>query len=161
MVVRILPLDSSTDLSAYPSADTEFPDTSPAGLPLQWIVFLIRDSGEGMAPEKQGRLFTPFYQITDGQGKPSRAGGTGLGLVITKRIIEALGGKISFTSAPGKGTTFVVKLPFVIGGAAAPVGECAEAAAPAGVLCGPLRPVSVTKPVLVAVGHPSTRVRPR
>ncbi len=69
------------------------------------VVITIRDTGAGMTPEVQARLFTPFFTT-----KPTGVG-TGLGLAISHRIITSLGGSIAFTSTPGKGTEFRVALP--------------------------------------------------
>lgn len=65
----------------------------------------VRDSGCGMTPEVRERLFSPFFTT-----KP-RGIGTGLGLSICRRIVTALGGEITVTSAPGAGSTFRVTLP--------------------------------------------------
>ncbi|MBI5879380.1 MAG: PAS domain S-box protein [Chloroflexi bacterium] len=74
----------------------------------QWR-FRIKDTGVGMTDEQRARLFVPFAQGE--QWMTRRAGGTGLGLVISKRLIERLGGTISVVSAPGQGSEFVVTLP--------------------------------------------------
>jgi signal transduction histidine kinase len=63
----------------------------------------IRDAGRGMSPEVRARLFEPFYT--------TRADGTGLGLPLARRIARAHGGEIDVESAPGAGTTVVVRLP--------------------------------------------------
>ena len=63
----------------------------------------IRDAGRGMTPEVRARLFEPFYT--------TRADGTGLGLPLARRIARAHGGEIEVESAPGTGTTVVVRLP--------------------------------------------------
>jgi len=68
------------------------------------IRFSIEDTGLGIAPEDQARLFTPFEQV--GGPEARRAGGTGLGLSIAKRLVELMGGRISIQSAPGEGSTF-------------------------------------------------------
>ncbi len=69
----------------------------------------VLDEGPGIAPEFQSRIFERFAQA---DGADSRArGGSGLGLAISKAIIEEHGGSISFTTAPGKGTRFVIELP--------------------------------------------------
>lgn len=68
----------------------------------------VRDHGAGIAPEHQARLFTPFFRAD-----PSRArqtGGTGLGLLFCKRIVEAHDGRIEIESRPGAGTTVHVSL---------------------------------------------------
>ncbi|MBV8761501.1 MAG: response regulator [Deltaproteobacteria bacterium] len=69
------------------------------------VVITVSDTGGGMPPEVQARLFTPFFTT-----KPTGVG-TGLGLAISHRIITSLGGSITFTSAPGAGTEFRVALP--------------------------------------------------
>lgn len=68
------------------------------------LVFRFTDTGPGIAPEIEGRLFESF--ATHGKEE-----GTGLGLAIVKKIVEEHGGRVSYTSAPGQGTTFRVDLP--------------------------------------------------
>jgi len=70
-----------------------------------FVVITIADTGSGMTPEVQARLFTPFFTT-----KPTGVG-TGLGLAISHRIITSLGGNVTFTSTVGKGTEFRVTLP--------------------------------------------------
>jgi len=65
----------------------------------------VTDTGIGMAPEVSRRVFEPFYT--------TKARGVGLGLAVTRRIVEAHGGEISVVSSPGQGTTFTVTLPRV------------------------------------------------
>ncbi len=73
------------------------------------LVCKVSDTGIGIAPEFLDRLFIPFHQQ---DGSKTRAfGGLGLGLAITKRILDALGGSIAITSQPGKGSTFTVEIP--------------------------------------------------
>ena len=69
----------------------------------------VRDDGEGIAPEHLPHLFERFYRADGARGRSS--GGTGLGLAIAHAICRAHGGEITVTSAPGKGTTFLVTLP--------------------------------------------------
>jgi signal transduction histidine kinase/CheY-like chemotaxis protein len=74
------------------------------------VRFEVEDTGIGIAPDDQQRLFQPFHQVT-GQGQ-ARAGGTGLGLSISQRIVEAMGGHIEVHSAAGQGSTFSFTLAF-------------------------------------------------
>ena len=68
------------------------------------LVFEVADSGEGMSPEVLSRVFEPFYS-SSGQG------GTGLGMLIVKNIVEAHGGSVSLQSAPGEGTRVSLSFP--------------------------------------------------
>jgi signal transduction histidine kinase len=70
-----------------------------------WAVVEVSDTGCGMTPEVQARLFQPFFTT-----KP-RGVGTGLGLSITQGIVAEMGGTIAVRSAPGRGTTFTISLP--------------------------------------------------
>jgi signal transduction histidine kinase len=67
----------------------------------------VADNGPGIPAEEQQRIFEPFYRGTQTTEQP----GTGLGLSIVRRVIEANEGRISISSQPGKGTTFVIDLP--------------------------------------------------
>ena len=75
------------------------------------ITFAIEDNGVGIPAEKQHTLFVPFCQPAD--HKTAKEKGTGLGLVITKAIIECMGGNIDFKSDEGNGTVFFFTLDFV------------------------------------------------
>ncbi|MEA2872988.1 MAG: hypothetical protein QOH67_2964 [Hyphomicrobiales bacterium] len=68
------------------------------------ISFAVRDTGIGIAPDAQARVFEEFEQADDGMTR--RFGGTGLGLAISRRIVERMGGSLSVESAPGEGSTF-------------------------------------------------------
>jgi len=70
----------------------------------------VRDNGVGIAPEEIGQIFEKYRQTTS--GKESKHKGTGLGLVISKMIVEAHGGKIWVESEEGKGTTFAFTIPW-------------------------------------------------
>jgi signal transduction histidine kinase/CheY-like chemotaxis protein len=86
---------------------------TPAG---DRLIFRVKDSGIGMTPEQMGRIFEAFGQADSSTTR--QFGGTGLGLTITRRFSEMLGGDIGVESEPGAGSTFTIELP-------------AEAAAPA------------------------------
>ena len=72
--------------------------------------FICRDTGIGMTEAFQKRLFEPFAQ--EHAGSRTKFSGTGLGMSITKKLIEKMGGTITFESELGKGTTFVFRIPF-------------------------------------------------
>jgi PAS domain S-box-containing protein len=73
------------------------------------ILFRVSDTGIGITPEQSARLFEPFVQGDTSTSK--KFGGTGLGLVITKRFAELMGGSLALDSQPGRGTTFSLRLP--------------------------------------------------
>ncbi|MGY0798860.1 response regulator [Lysobacter sp. A286] len=74
-----------------------------------WIVFEVEDTGIGMTPEQQSRVFEPFAQADASTSR--KYGGTGLGLALTRRFAEMLGGSIGMRSSEGVGTTFTVRIP--------------------------------------------------
>jgi signal transduction histidine kinase len=69
----------------------------------------VSDTGVGLSPEDQAQLFTKFFRARDRSAQA--AGGTGLGLVITRLLVELHGGQITVSSAPGHGSTFSFSLP--------------------------------------------------
>jgi two-component system, OmpR family, sensor kinase len=73
------------------------------------VALAVRDHGVGIAPEDQARLFTPFFRAD--RSRDRNTGGVGLGLALSKRIVEAHGGRITIESRPGEGTTVRVWLP--------------------------------------------------
>lgn len=77
-----------------------------------YFVAEVCDTGIGIAPEYLDRLFTPFHQ-QDGS-KTRAVGGLGLGLAITKRLLDILGGTITIESTLGKGSIFTVKIPCTV-----------------------------------------------
>ena len=77
-----------------------------------WVEFVCADTGIGMSEEFQQHAFEPFAQ--ENESARTSYAGTGLGLPITKELVEQMGGSISFTSAPGEGTEFRIVIPFVI-----------------------------------------------
>lgn len=70
------------------------------------IEFAVRDDGPGIPAEVQERIFEPFERFDPGSGV-----GTGLGLPVSRRLAEVLGGELSLSSAPGEGAVFTVRLP--------------------------------------------------
>ena len=85
----------------------------PSGQPeMTTMEFVCRDTGIGMAEEFQKHIFEPFAQ--EHAGSRTRFSGTGLGMPISKKLIEKMGGTITFESAEGIGTTFVIRVPFKI-----------------------------------------------
>ena len=76
------------------------------------LEFVCRDTGIGMTEAFQKRIFEPFAQ--EHAGSRTKFAGTGLGMPITKKLVEKMGGTISFESKEGTGTTFVIRMPFRI-----------------------------------------------
>ena len=76
------------------------------------IEFVCRDTGIGMTETFQKHIFEPFAQ--EHTGSRTKYAGTGLGMAITKKLIEKMGGTITFESEEGTGTTFVIRVPFRI-----------------------------------------------
>jgi signal transduction histidine kinase len=74
-----------------------------------WITFSVSDTGIGMTPEQMDKLFQPFSQTEASMSR--KYGGTGLGLEITRRFCEILGGDITVKSVLGVGSTFTIRLP--------------------------------------------------
>jgi PAS domain S-box-containing protein len=71
--------------------------------------FRVRDTGIGISPEAQGKLFMPFHQADVSTTR--KYGGTGLGLALSRQLIERMGGEIGIESSQGAGSTFRVRLP--------------------------------------------------
>ncbi|MDE2292839.1 MAG: ATP-binding protein, partial [Elusimicrobia bacterium] len=67
----------------------------------------VADTGVGIPPEALARLFSPFERVKN----PLRAPGVGLGLAITKAIVEKHGGSLTVSSEPGKGSVFTLRFP--------------------------------------------------
>ena len=93
-----------------------------------WIEFSVADTGIGLTPEQQRRLFQSFSQADPSTSR--KYGGTGLGLVISRRFAQMMGGDINLHSEFGRGSTFTVRLPRT-GGPARPAPGYAALAAEA------------------------------
>jgi signal transduction histidine kinase len=74
-----------------------------------WITLSVTDTGIGMTAEQMGKLFQEFSQASSKTA--SKYGGTGLGLVISRKFCQMMGGDITVASEPGKGSVFTVRLP--------------------------------------------------
>ena len=70
-----------------------------------WAVLHVADNGSGISPEAQEKLFT-FYFTT-------KSSGTGLGLALTRQMVEAWGGHISYETVQDEGTRFTIRLPMI------------------------------------------------
>jgi len=80
-----------------------------------WVVFHVSDTGIGLTPDQLGRLFQAFTQADASTSR--KYGGTGLGLVISRRFCQMMGGDVTVASEPGKGSVFTVRLPRSVGDA--------------------------------------------
>ncbi len=74
-----------------------------------WVRVTVKDTGVGIPPEHQARIFERFYRVDKHRARAQ--GGSGLGLAICKWIVEAHGGRIEVRSTPGRGSSFLVYLP--------------------------------------------------
>ena len=84
------------------------PDDDPHRL---WLLLTIEDTGVGIAESDRERIFEPFVQIGQNSNQRTTQKGTGLGLTITRRQIELMGGQISVDSTPGQGSRFLMEIP--------------------------------------------------
>ena len=88
---------------------TEIPSEQPG---MTTMEFVCRDTGIGMTEAFQKQIFEPFAQ--EHTGSRTKFAGTGLGMPITKKLVEKMGGTITFKSEEGAGSTFVIQVPFKI-----------------------------------------------
>jgi len=95
-------LDNAARYSDEEIALSAFPESGH-------LVVEVRDRGVGISAEDLGRLFTPFFRADRSRGRKS--GGLGLGLVLSRRILEAHQGTLDLSSEPGKGTTARARVP--------------------------------------------------
>lgn len=80
----------------------------------EWIVFKVADTGIGMTPEQVSNLFQTFTQADASTTR--KYGGTGLGLALSQRLCQLMGGEITVTSEPSLGSTFTITLPTIVNG---------------------------------------------
>ena len=78
----------------------------------EWVTLAVADTGIGMTPEQTSKLFQEFSQASSSTA--SRYGGTGLGLVISRRFCQMMGGDITVESEPGRGSIFTIRLPRIV-----------------------------------------------
>ena len=74
-----------------------------------WICWHVSDTGVGIAPQDRDKLFKPFSQVDSSVTR--KYGGTGLGLVISQKFCQLMGGHIDFVSEPGQGSRFTIRIP--------------------------------------------------
>jgi CheY-like chemotaxis protein len=114
---------------------------------LELVEIVVADTGIGIAAEDQERLFQPFVQL---DGRLSREySGTGLGLVLVKRLVEAHAGTVTLTSRRGEGSRFSVELPWVVAPSPAPADGadgCVPPAPPPPATAMPAGPAGIAGP---------------
>jgi signal transduction histidine kinase len=77
-----------------------------------WITIAVADNGIGMTPDQMSKLFQEFSQASSATA--SKYGGTGLGLVISRRFCQMMGGDVTVESEVGRGSTFTIRLPRIV-----------------------------------------------
>jgi signal transduction histidine kinase len=77
-----------------------------------WVTIAVADTGVGMTPEQMGKLFQEFSQASSATA--SKYGGTGLGLTISKRFCQMMGGDITVESELGRGSIFTIRVPRIV-----------------------------------------------
>ena len=73
------------------------------------MLYVVSDTGIGIAPEHRGRIFEPFFQVE--MSKARRVAGTGLGLSVTRHLARLLGGDVNLCDGNAAGCTFEVRIP--------------------------------------------------
>ena len=109
------PWSATSTTASGPSTATRTATGVPSGVAVTVdvegtdAVLEVADQGPGMTPEAAAHVFERFYRVDSSRSR--RQGGAGLGLAIVAAVVSAHGGRVSTTSTPGLGTTFVVRLP--------------------------------------------------
>lgn len=94
----------------------------------QWLRLVVRDQGAGLTPAQQSRLFVPFERL---DADHRQIEGTGIGLALSKRLVELMGGALGVQSVPGEGSAFWIRVPRALPGDFAPTAAPAPLAATA------------------------------
>ncbi|KFN50692.1 ATP-binding protein [Arenimonas composti] len=155
-------------LANFLSNAIKFTEKGMVEIALEWrgregdgdrLCFRVTDTGIGVTPEQQARLFQPFQQA---EGSTTRRfGGTGLGLVIARRLAELMGGRVTMESTPGAGTTLRLEVALPRG-AEADLEKDAPADPSRGFLARPLPTVEEAlgerSLVLIVDDHPTNRL---
>ena len=122
----IAPLSEVLSAQTAPSADATGEnalgaDATGENAMREWLVFEVQDSGIGMSAEQVLKLFQSFTQADASTTR--KFGGTGLGLALTRRFCQMMGGDVNVHSEPGAGSTFTIHLPAVVSAGTISEGE--------------------------------------
>jgi signal transduction histidine kinase len=101
----------------------------------EWVTIAVADTGIGMTQEQIGKLFQEFSQASSTTAR--KYGGTGLGLVISRRFCQMMGGDITVESEPGRGSTFTIRVPRSVEVGKAAQRHFSDIASGGGVECAP------------------------
>lgn len=103
LTVTARPVDSSNGGSVDPAPPIRQSTTAPIDRSNGWVEIAFRDTGAGIAPEDIARVFEPYFT--------TKEVGIGLGLALSKKVVEEHGGQIALSSTPGEGTVACLRLP--------------------------------------------------